>query len=736
MASPRIFLQDFRMCKTESAVVYSLQLCNGRESWLVIKRYSELQRIHVQLLERFNRNELPDFPPKEPLLQKMFGWGGARNDWMEERFVRLRGYLQGLLEHPGAIRTGLLTDLLEAPRKAPVSAMAAPEPPSAKPPSTKASSPIDLRDFRMCKNGSSVLYSLQLSDGGECWLVARRYSEFLRIHVQLLEQFNRSELPDFPPKEPLLQKMFGWGEVRDDWLEERFVRLRGYLQGLLEHPGAMRTGLLTDFLDAPRKALAPLAATATDLLSPVGTLQIRDVRVRLTRESGSVEVVVRSDAREPCSIRLALRPLPEDSEQWQDGSSADLNLRLPLDKSWERFLELDMDPSKSTEVRQRLDLEPGSLWQVAAAGVASDGATGDAVCIQLRAPTSQELENLPTAPASSEQSITSEMDDGNEQSDCVPASCPVVAEHQESHEAESRTELETSTRVARGQSCQLEVETKASPTSDIVGAASDSLVQSPKASGRSCSSMAEIPAKRPARKRRSLSSPSHIVISFKGSAAAQYAQRIEESQRLAAERVPHRWEAAQDGRGGCSMPVKKVSVKGASGYSGAVGTRRPSMEEVESHIQVQQQMRLREDEQLVSVWIHASTGDAGASEAASGKASLEPALASGEVLCDLINAIWPGRIVGIARNKAASKHFRRIANIAHFVEACRNAGVAASSLFVPSDLAEGKNFASVLRCIRALALLLPAAYEGPRLTGSCGAEASSTVNSLQDDRTS
>eukprot|EP00930_Biecheleria_cincta_P064653 TRINITY_DN5027_c0_g1_i1.p1 TRINITY_DN5027_c0_g1~~TRINITY_DN5027_c0_g1_i1.p1 ORF type:complete len:710 (+),score=117.86 TRINITY_DN5027_c0_g1_i1:31-2130(+) len=698
-----------------------------------------------------------------------------------------------------------------------------------------ASPPISLRDFRMCKTGSSVVYSLQLCNGSECWLVARRYSEFLRIHVRLLELFNRSELPDFPPKEPLLQKMFGWGGARNDWMEERFVRLQRYLKGLLEHPGATRTELLTDFLNAPRKAPS---ATAADPLSPAGTLLICGVRVRLTGEPGGVEVVVRADAREPCSIRLALRPLPEDSEQWQDSSSPKVNIGLPLDLSWERFLELDMDPLESTEACQSFSLEPGSLWQVAAAGVAADGATGSAVCIQLRAPTSEELENMPklvarrssdlndttscsarrnssprsspgfsklqsrtnytcserrdSSPRSSRevgerQSETRDIDNCDERKDCVPVSSPLITERENSHQicetpqahahdssedtcaglrtlTECPTEMENSPQAARTQICQLEGETKAgspapasprgrrssfqhsnsqpcetgqaSNTANGATACSDSLVKSPKASGRSDGFPAETPTKRAACKKRSLSSPSHNVISFQGSAAAQYAHRIEECQRLAAERVPHRWEATNNGHGGRSVPVKKVFVEGAAGYLGAARGMERSVEEVDSNIQVQQQLRLREDEQLVSAWIHATTGDPGAGQAASGKASLESALASGEVLCDLINAIWPGKIVGIARNEAASKHFRRIANVAHFVQACSNAGVDASSLFVPSDLAEGKNFASVLRCIRALALLLPAAYEGPRLTGSCGAEASSTVNSLQDDRTS
>eukprot|EP00435_Cladocopium_sp_Y103_P042533 s152_g11.t1 len=60
---------------------------------------------------------------------------------------------------------------------------------------------IKLLDFRMFRTDTLVWYSLQLSNGRECWVVTRRYSEFLRCHVKLLELFHREQLPTFPPKD-------------------------------------------------------------------------------------------------------------------------------------------------------------------------------------------------------------------------------------------------------------------------------------------------------------------------------------------------------------------------------------------------------------------------------------------------------------------------------------------------------------------------------------------------------
>lgn len=83
------------------------------------------------------------------------------------------------------------------------------EPESALP---TAELPIILCHFRTRRTLKSThVYSLQFKQGTTSWVVERRYSEFLRCHVQLLEAFRRHELPRLPPKEPVLQKIFGRG---------------------------------------------------------------------------------------------------------------------------------------------------------------------------------------------------------------------------------------------------------------------------------------------------------------------------------------------------------------------------------------------------------------------------------------------------------------------------------------------------------------------------------------------
>jgi len=75
-------------------------------------------------------------------------------------------------------------------------------------------------------------------------------------------------------------------------------------------------------------------------------------------------------------------------------------------------------------------------------------------------------------------------------------------------------------------------------------------------------------------------------------------------------------------------------------------------------------------------------------------------LQSGEVLCQLINALFPGTIPKINTSRMA---FKKMENIAWFLEACETkAGVASMYLFMTTDLFEGTNMKQVCLCLNAL----------------------------------
>ena len=74
------------------------------------------------------------------------------------------------------------------------------------------------------------------------------------------------------------------------------------------------------------------------------------------------------------------------------------------------------------------------------------------------------------------------------------------------------------------------------------------------------------------------------------------------------------------------------------------------------------------------------------------------ALRSGVTLCELINAIKPGKV----RINKRSMPFLMMENISSFLGAAVTMGVLPSEAFQTVDLFEAKNPAAVLRCVAAL----------------------------------
>jgi len=485
---------------------------------------------------------------------------------------------------------------------------------------------------------------------------------------------------------------------------------------------------------------------------------ISGVRVRLTGEPGGIEVVVRAEATSACSVRLALRRVngePVAAPEIPDHRDDDLM------EVWERWLELQLTESEaggSCEAAHRFLLEPGSLWQVGAVGVGEEGLTGNAVCIQLRAPTELEMAQLPhsgskgtgpeadpLSPTADESEEAEEDEEEEEEEVWVEADAPRVdgavdgepevwtvrrASWKEAQEHVASTESSEEAKAEAG------AEADASAVDDnnigVVEANTEgtkveaktppSAKTSPSAKAKAkCRVMADGPevrrrcyyGKDP--NRRLLRGPEvHKVISYQGQAAAEYARKIEENQRVWTERFPHRFEASREG-GPRSVPVTFSLVVKENGMQGSASLERHHVpaEVLDEGRQAQQRSRDREDERACAAWIHSVTGDAIAKTAAKGECPLLDALLSGESLCDLVNAVWPGRILGICRGDL--KPGKRLANITRFLQACGELGV--GETFTPADLSEGKNPRRVVRCIFALAAIVPEApeWEGTRL---------------------
>jgi hypothetical protein len=75
-------------------------------------------------------------------------------------------------------------------------------------------------------------------------------------------------------------------------------------------------------------------------------------------------------------------------------------------------------------------------------------------------------------------------------------------------------------------------------------------------------------------------------------------------------------------------------------------------------------------------------------------------LKSGEVLCHLVNKLWPGSVKSVSKSNAP---FVQRENITAYLNACRQQGLKEIDLFVTADLYEGNNLLAVLDNICAVA---------------------------------
>jgi hypothetical protein len=100
---------------------------------------------------------------------------------------------------------------------------------------------------------------------------------------------------------------------------------------------------------------------------------------------------------------------------------------------------------------------------------------------------------------------------------------------------------------------------------------------------------------------------------------------------------------------------------------------------------------------------------------------LQATLRSGEMLCEIINAIKPGMIAKLARADLLSamsenrRNARMRENIGQYVDACAELGVPQRELFITADLFDNKNFKAVLKSIHGFARL--AHYDVPGFVG-------------------
>lgn len=620
---------------------------------------------------------------------------------------------------------------------------------------------VTILNFQMYKSGNVTVYSITISTPVETWMVARRYREFLKCHRDLSAAGLR-DIPAFPPKEPLLQQIFGNQSVRKEWAEERRQKLQDYLEALLHHPDTRRSPALSVLLvdgSRPPAAVAAHADGAADGPAEslrIPTILVNSVRARLTGDSGTVEVVIRlsTNGAGPFTVRIALLPLSDDGD-----------LSSPIAKSirgeatmWHRpdatrievpVTRTVLEGAEDVEARHRFTLEPGSLWQVEAVGVDSSGKEGNAASILLRAPTQEELDQLANVLVDRDSGERGPEDVADPAAEVAPDAEPptTVAEAQA---PESLAEVQESRSnppeifhfQSRGSSIISSEHSSDQDAQDFAGCEGHEGAKDP----ADQSNQAPRPRKR--RGLQELQGPQHKAIAFRGLAGAEYMRRIEESNSKAVQQAPHKWEAEKDGHKR-SVPVAKLDVVGLTSLSKEMEEEfrnHRSAEDLDDTRAEAQRRKDLEEEQTIASWIYAVTDNDDAGAAMDGEMSLQEALQTGEALCDLVRGIWPEHIDSQKISRGQAQQFRhRLGNIDMFLKACIQVGVPEHSRFVAADLLDGKNPRSLVRCLVALAGKAP---ELPhpnmedanalriRVVGNRALAKSSHVSSMTSSRTS
>ena len=109
-----------------------------------------------------------------------------------------------------------------------------------------------------------------------------------------------------------------------------------------------------------------------------------------------------------------------------------------------------------------------------------------------------------------------------------------------------------------------------------------------------------------------------------------------------------------------------------------------------------------EVEPLVRTWVACVTGSP------LPEGPLQPALRSGELLCDLINALKPGIVAKVSRAEVlaafgeSKANAKMRENIGCYVDACAELGLPQRELFTTADLFEEKDMAAVLKNLEGL----------------------------------
>lgn len=568
------------------------------------------------------------------------------------------------------------------------------------------------------------------------WTIRRRYSEFHLANQRLVELarnggVDANMLPELPPKENVLQKVFGSVESKRSFQEERRSALHAYSQKLLATPELLGLSVVLQLFAVHDVLLARPEAPSSVRVLPVSASELGEgsrvpPEIRAASHLAPVEVMVRQarvDQTRP-SVPAAEIVVVFRTEAPPDGDDArTFDEKLFSGELVAARARIACGESQAIERTTWVLLEPGRAYDVEACSVAVGGLQSEPVRLKTMGPPRDW-----TPSARVRRSISPGKDELRRL---------LTFDEEDPTEAEATEEGAHEVLSGRGSpggddgslSPHAAAKTDEGSAPDEEGVFDDEDLAGGGGGGGggggsgTPGSGGYASLRRP-RYRMSTQegmkrlSAAHRV-SYRGQVAQEYAAVTAKAAQASLERAPHRL-VRNDAGGNVSVQVQVHGQLPAS----AQGQERRAAEELDDERERLRCELLVEEEQEVARWVAAMTGR----ELPVG-ATLRDFLLNGEVLCELANvaaSLTAGGREDIDAavpvphyHRGAVGKFKQIDNVTHFVRACREFfHLPEHQVFLPIALAEGKDMQAVARCLYALGGRIQAldpSYDGPRL---------------------
>lgn len=488
---------------------------------------------------------------------------------------------------------------------------------------------------------------------GPSCTIRRRYTDFFQCHTALRGS-GLTDLPDLPPKEPLMQRMFGSFAARQEWQDQRRRGLQAYAGELLLRPELQAQPCVQKLLAfGPIPPEPPACVRVKPVRGACGMLEIMVRQAMDANSSGKSD-----DLPDAPEVLVVFREMGRAgdiiSDGMAEGRAVAARVRLPVERP-------------SEEIRSVVHLRPGNTYIVEAVSVSLLGLQSTPVTLITRVPEDAGQTLSPTQ------------------------SLPDLHNDTEAGYTEAETEL--SEVCSSGEDDERGVHARR-VTYPRKKPASMRLRQATFRGRAAC----EYANAAFAQAKRSYQSTPYRLVSATADQASSASAKAPSS-RLTV-------QVELDG------PEQLVTDTGASQEH----TVHREVEVLDQERTEMQQQRLLEEARLVITWVAEVTEKAELHGVAEGDmADIREALLSGEVLCELANSCavcclsstraQKGRGPALIPSfyKGSCSKFKQMDNISKFIRACRDFfQIPEHQLFCTVDLAEGQGMQEVVRCILAL----------------------------------